>query len=236
MIGYMKMRRAIVMFSGGKDSVAALLIALLQGFEVSAIVTFMPLHSHPWYVHKPLVEYTHLQLKLLSIQKKHIMMPLTSKDRELERLEIKKALENLYAKIPFDYIVLGIIASDAQRTAFLDLCNSIGIKLYTPFWGKDPAQHLLDIVNIGIKFVITAVNAWGLPIEFLGRVVDFSLALRIIELSKRYGFNPSFEGGEAESFVIYTPLFKDKKICIDYEIQSISYFEGYLIPKAIYIC
>ncbi|MEM3226166.1 MAG: ATP-binding protein, partial [Saccharolobus sp.] len=30
----------------------------------------------------------------------------------------------------------------------------------------------------------------------------------IIKAAIRYGFNPAFEGGEAETFVTYAPLFK----------------------------
>lgn len=230
------MKKAVVMFSGGKDSTLALHVVLLQGFEISAIVTFVPSSNHPWYVHRPFTEYTGLQLQLLSMKEKHVTISLSSNEKVLESLEIRRSLENLYEKIPFDYIVLGVIASDAQRTLFLNICDYIGVKLYTPFWGRDPVQHLLDILNVGIEFIITTVNAWGLPVELLGQVVDFAMALKIIELSKKYGFNPSFEGGEAETFVIYTPLFREKKICIDYETHIVSYFEGYVIPKSVYIC
>lgn len=231
-----KVKKAIVMFSGGKDSAFALLVTLLQGFEIPAIVTFIPLSNYPWYVHRPFIEFTDLQLQLLSMSNRHVKIPLTSSERELEKLEIKRSIENLYEKIPFDYIVIGIVASDAQRTLFLDICDAIGVKLYAPFWGKDPAQHLLDVVKTGIEFILTSVNAWGLPVEFLGQVVDLNLALKIIELSKRHGFNPSFEGGEAETFVIYTPLFREKRICVEHKTHVTSYFEGYAVPKKVYIC
>ena len=230
------MLRAIAMFSGGKDSTYALHTALLQGFEIEALVTLRPVLTHPWYVHSPFTEYTRLQAKLMSMENKHIMLLLKARTKDEERAEIKKMIEDLYTKLNFDYIVLGVLASDAQRSLFLDIADSIGVKLYTPLWGRDPAQHLIDVISSGFEFIITSVNAWGLPVNFLGRVVDMEMAMKIIELSKRFSFNPSFEGGEAETFVVYTPLFRDKRICVDYELNIVSDYEGYVKPKNVYVC
>ncbi|MDK6029479.1 diphthine--ammonia ligase [Ignisphaera sp. 4213-co] len=230
------MGKAIAMFSGGKDSTFAVHIALLQGFDIAALVTFKPSSSHPWYIHRPFVEYTNLQTSLLPLKSKHIIIDVATNDKKEEVQEIKKALETLYTKIEFDYIVLGVISSDAQRMLFTEICDSIGIKLYTPFWGKDPSQHLLDIVSSNIEFIITSINAWGLPTKFLGHVIDSKLASEIIALSKRYGFNPSFEGGEAETFVIYTPLFRNHRICVEYDVTIVSEYEGYVKPKNVYVC
>ncbi|MEM0047328.1 MAG: diphthine--ammonia ligase [Ignisphaera sp.] len=224
------------MFSGGKDSVFALHTALLQGFEIAALITFKPSSTHPWYVHSPFVDYTWIQARLLHMEDRHIIIDINSSDRFREQAEIRRALKDITKKIDFDYIVLGIIASDAQRMLFADICEDLGVKLYTPFWGKDPYKHLLDIISSDIKFIITSINTWGLPRVFLGRVIDYELALKIVALSKKYGFNPSFEGGEAETFVIYTPLFGAYKICIEYDIEVVSEYEGYVNPKKVSIC
>jgi uncharacterized protein (TIGR00290 family) len=230
------LRRAAILLSGGKDSVFALHISLLQGFDIATIVTFKPRSAYPWFIHAPFVEYTSLQLRLMSLEDKHRILEIRSEDKEEERKEILKHLENLYNSIGFDYLIAGVIASDAQRTLLLEACDRLGTKLYTPFWGKDPAKHLLDIIRANIEFIITSVNAWGLHVNYLGKIVDLELALNIIELSKRYGFNPSFEGGEAETFVIYTPLFGSKRLCIKFEKHIENEYTGFIVPKSVHIC
>ncbi|MEM0501400.1 MAG: ATP-binding protein, partial [Ignisphaera sp.] len=46
----------------------------------------------------------------------------------------------------------------------------------------------------------------------------------IVTLSRRYGFNAAFEGGEAETLVIDAPHYRSR-ICIDGEILTVSEFE-----------
>lgn len=224
------------MFSGGKDSTFALHTALLQGLEIAALITLKPSSAYPWYVHSPFVDYTRIQAKLLHMEDRHIVVDINSSNKLIEQVEIRRALRDIAKEIDFDYVVLGVIASDSQRMLFADICEDLGVKLYTPFWGKDPYKHLLDIISSGIEFIITSVNAWGLPKAFLGLSIDRGLALKIIELSKKYGFNPSFEGGEAETFVTYTPLFGSYKICIEYDVVAVGEYEGYVKPKNVSLC
>jgi uncharacterized protein (TIGR00290 family) len=49
--------------------------------------------------------------------------------------------------------------------------------------------------------------AMGLDQSWLGRLVD-DVALKELEaIGRRYGLNPAFEGGEAETFVTDGPIF-----------------------------
>jgi uncharacterized protein (TIGR00290 family) len=50
----------------------------------------------------------------------------------------------------------------------------------------------------------------GLGKEWLGRVLDNDAILKLASLSKKYGFNLTFEGGEAETLVVDCPLFSKR--------------------------
>ena len=65
-----------------------------------------------------------------------------------------------------------------------------------------------DLVEEGFKFIITSASAYGFPLELVGKEITRDDVEMIIEAARKYGFNPAFEGGEAETFVIDAPLFK----------------------------
>ncbi|MEM3702218.1 MAG: hypothetical protein QXH93_05815, partial [Conexivisphaerales archaeon] len=54
----------------------------------------------------------------------------------------------------------------------------------------------------------------GLGREWLGRKMDQEATEQLIKLSKKYRFNPSLEGGEGETFVLWMPLYR-KSICVN---------------------
>jgi len=227
------MVRAMVVFSGGKDSVYALHIAFLQGFNIVSLLTFLTTSPHPWYLHKPFTEYTNIQANLMGF--KHMFIELRARDRIEEENEIKNALERITSVYDFDYLVLGVIESDAQRMLFLDIADYLGLKLYIPLWRKDRKKYLIELIKNGIEFIVTSITSWGIPMNILGKIVTEHDVEEIVKRSAIYGFDPAFEGGEAESFVVYAPLFK-RRICVDSKKYIVSEYEGYIIPERIYEC
>jgi len=51
------------------------------------------------------------------------------------------------------------------------------------------------------------VTTAGLDDSWLGREITLEDVKRLTNLGSKYGFNPTFEGGEAETFVVNCPLF-----------------------------
>lgn len=76
----------------------------------------------------------------------------------------------------------------------------------------------------GFKFVITSASAYGFPFDLLGKEITTEDVEKIIERARRYGFNPAFEGGEAETFVTYAPLFKTQ-LKVKGRLRRISEYE-----------
>lgn len=226
-------RKAIAIFSGGKDSTYAIHIALLQGFDIVLLLTFLPESQHPWYLHRPFTEYTDIQARLMGFD--HLIVRLSAGDRLGEEYEVRRVLKMVAGEYDFNYMVLGVIGSYSQRMFFLDIAEDLGVKLYTPLWGKDRRRYLMELVGNGVQFIITSITSWGIPIEMLGKVITEQDVEVLLKRAVLYGFDPAFEGGEAESFVVNAPLFKGR-ICVDGRKHIVSESEGYIVAENVYVC
>jgi len=221
--------RVAVLYSGGKDSTYALHIAWLKGFKVTNLVILAPRRSDSWMFHVPNISWATLQARAMGLP--YVLQP-TSGIKEQELEDLRKALEISIERYNIEGVFAGALLSDYQRMRIAAVCEDLGLRSYTPLWRKDPERYLRELVSMGIRFVITRIAAPGLPKSLLGKIVDEALAERIIELSRRYSFNPSFEGGEAETFVVDAPLFKRRIVIRDHLIREISEYEAELVIRS----
>ncbi len=224
--------KLIALFSGGKDSTYAIHWAYLQGFRIEVLVTFVPKKPESWLLHRPFAEFTALQAEAMGLNHR---LYYVSGDRDREDEEILTYLRDVVREFNAYGIIIGALLSDYQRMRFARIAMELGLKIYSPLWRIDQARYMLEIVRHGIKPMIVSITAYGIPLDFLGKVIDENLVHRILHLAKKYRFNPAFEGGEAETFVIDAPLFK-YRLCVDGEKKVVSSYEGYIVPKEVYLC
>lgn len=216
------------LFSGGKDSTYALHLAMLKGLEIACLVTLKPLREDSWMFHYPSVDFTKLQAKALNLPQ---IFKVTSgiKGEEVKDLDI--AVREAIEKYNVEGIVAGTLLSDYQRMNVMMIAEKYSLETYTPLWRKDQKEYIRDVVKHGIKFIVTEINALGLPMKFLGREITLKDVEEIVKYAEKYKFNPAFEGGEAETLVIDAPMFK-KKLRVEGRVLRISEFSGrYVIKK-----
>ena len=104
--------------------------------------------------------------------------------------------------------------------------------VYNPIWRKNQEEYMMMLLRMGFKFIITRITSMGIPMDLLGKPIEENDVIRLNKLSRKYGFNPAFEGGEAETLVLDTPLMK-KEIIVKGEPVIKSKWEGeFLIKKA----
>ena len=194
-----------VMFTGGKDSTYALHWAVLHAFDVKVLLSVKPKRKDSWMFHYPLVEVTKLQAQALEIPHElHYVSGV--KGREID--EFKEILLDIKERYGIRGLVTGALLSDYQRMNFNIVCEELNLKVYSPLWRKNQERYMIELVESGFKIIITAIHSMGIPVRLLGKVLSISDIHDIIRLSRRYGFNPAFEGGEAETLVVDAPLFK----------------------------
>ncbi|MFP3228256.1 MAG: diphthine--ammonia ligase [Caldisphaera sp.] len=227
-------KKACSLLSGGKDSTYALHKAVELGYEISCIVSIKPFRKDSYMFHFPMVELTSLQTESMGLKKVHHILNITGeKEKEVEELYYE--LSRIRKDNDFNTLVIGGIASQYQLNRFKRLAEKLNIDLFDPQWGVNPEKYMYDLIDYNIRFIITQITTYGIPMDLLGVEVDKEIIKKIIGLSRKYGFHAAFEGGEAETFVIKAPLF-NKGICIESYRKKIGDFEYFLLPKSAYLC
>lgn len=196
------------LFSGGKDSTFAIYRAISQGYEVSCLVTVSPRSEESHLLHHPNIGMTGLQARLMKIPQVSISVDSDSVDIEVNQL--RKALEAAKGQFGIQGIVHGGIRSVFQKSHFEKVCRSLDLAVLSPLWNVDEKSYLRELVQSGFEFVITSVGAQGLDEQWLGKEITVQDVEKLIAASTKFGFNLSFEGGEAETFVIACPLFSGR--------------------------
>jgi uncharacterized protein (TIGR00290 family) len=96
----------------------------------------------------------------------------------------------------------------------------------------DEIELLNQVVDNGIKAIISGVFAFPLEKEMLGKTIDKEMIKKLKILKEKYSINPAGEGGELETTVLDAPLFKKRIEIDDFEIKYENYSGVFEITKA----
>ena len=219
-------RRFCSLLSGGKDSNYALYKALQEGWEPSCVLVVESDREDSWMFHTPHVRLALLQLEAMGLRGKAILEKVSGvKEREVSELE--EILSRLHKERGFDVIVAGALASRYQYERVKRIASRLGVDVYAPAWQDDPWEYMKELVREGFRFIIIRIAVMGLPPRLLGVPVHLVLE-EILVRSRRYGFHPAFEGGEAETLVYDAPHYR-LKICLQGRRVSAGMFEHNLV-------
>lgn len=225
------MTGAAVLFTGGKDSVYALHKAIWSGLNVKALASIIPHYKYSMLYHQP--NYTVLMAQAYALK-----IPLETIGLYDPRKE-EEALRELLCRIRDSYgvrvVVMGGIKSAFQKNAFSRVAEAIGLELYAPNWGVEEKEYMKELLDHDIEFTLISITSMGIPHNLLGRTITRSELDELTKLSIKYGFNLSFEGGEAETVVINAPLFK-YRLAVYGRVLEISEYEGYFEIKKVSVC
>ena len=198
--------RFCAMYTGGKDSCYSLHWAVLHGLEPACLVTFRAPGWESMLFHYPNVELVRLHSEAMGIP---VYYHTVEGDEYRATVE---AFREARRRCGCSVIVAGATASDYQRLRFAMAALEAGLEVLTPIWGVDQAEYMRWLVEDGFVFILTSVQAYGLPPEYLGRPVTREMVEDIVRRAELYGFNPAFEGGEAETLVLDAPLFRKRLV------------------------
>ena len=218
------MKLAII-YSGGKDSNMALLLAKREGHEIKCLINIMPENKYSYMFHYPNADLTNLQAIALELP---LIQIKTKGEKEKELDDLKKAIKQAIKEYKIDGIAIGGIKSNYQGSRFEKIAQELKIKVFCPLWQKDELEVIRDLKKEKFKTIFVNVAADRLNKSFLNKeITDY---IGFFEKNRKI-LNPAGEGGEYESLVLDMPMFKKRIEIIDYDIKEISENEAEMIIK-----
>jgi diphthine-ammonia ligase len=200
--------RLAALYSGGKDSTFAIYRAKEMRHEVVCLVTMHPVADDSMLFHYPNSWIAKYLSDAMEIPVMEFTVKSKSKDDEIKALE--EAVAQAKSRHGIQGVVYGGIASNYQKQAFEEICGRQGLAAIAPLWNVEPLKYMNELLERGFKIMIVGVSAMGLDKEWLGRQLNKTSLAKLAALSKKHGFNLTFEGGEAETLVTDCPLFLKK--------------------------
>lgn len=214
-----------IIYSGGKDSNMAMLLAKRVGYEIKCLINIKPENKYSYMFHYPNADLTNLQAKALDFP---LIQVKTKGEKEKELDDLKKALKKAIKKYKIETIAIGGIKSSYQGTRFEKIAKSLKLGVFCPLWQRDELDILKELKKEKFKTIFVNIAADKLNKSFLNKeITDY---IDFFEKNKNI-LNPAGEGGEYESLVLDMPLFRKRIDVVDYEIKEISENEAEMIIK-----
>jgi len=193
------------LFSGGKDSTYAIHLAKKQGHDVVCLLSIFPKSDESHFLHHPNLKWTKLQSESMNIPQ--LTIHSNSDETKDEIIAMEKLLQNAKKEFHIDGLVHGGIKSKFQKEKFETLCLKLNLISIAPLWETNPKEYMNELIDSNFHFMMITVSSDGLDEQWLGKLILKSDIILLNNLSKKFGFNLNFEGGESETFVINCPLF-----------------------------
>jgi len=214
-----------VLFSGGKDSCLALHKVLKQGHEILYLLNVFPETEDSFMFHKPDLNLLKKQAEELGIE---LIVKKTKGEKEKELGDLRKLIGKI--KDDVEGIVVGGIASSYQGKRIKKICDDLNLKFIAPLWDYKPEDIWKELLKEKFEVVLTKISCEGLEKKWLGEIIDDKKFLELKKLAEKYKFRIDFEGGEAETSVLYMPEFKNN-IKIEFGIDSEGGYRHFLKIK-----
>lgn len=202
--------KAVILYSGGKDSTMAVYQAMKNNDEVYALLAMVSKNKESYMFHVPnihMVDYCAAAMEIPTVD------VLTDGVKEEELEDVENALMRLKQK-GVECVYSGALESVYQKSRIDNICKRIGLKSVSPLWHVDAVEYMRQLVDEGFEVIISSVSAYGLTKNWLGKTITHEVIDELMELNEKYGVHPAFEGGEAETLVLDAPFY-DRKIVVD---------------------
>lgn len=196
------MKKAVVCWSGGKDSCLALYRLLKEDYEVVCLLSMVSEEHARNHAHG-------IQLEILKMQAEALSLPLMMVDSAGEyESSLKKALFKLKEEKAVEYIAFGSLYVEEDVKWNQQVSIESGLKpLFPVFSSKETARDLLhDFITLGFDSIVCRASADYLDQTWTGRKLDW----RFFEEIQQTACCPMGELGEYHTFVINGPIFNAK--------------------------
>jgi len=218
-----------IMWSGGKDGAYAGYLMEKHNYKIKCLLTMKSRNKYSYMFHTPNIDIAQSQADAMMLP---ILFQETIGEKEDELEDMKKLLVNAKKKFKIDGIVTGALFSHYQRERIEKVADEIGLKIFSPLWHKNQEEEMRELIDSGFKIMFSSVAADGLDDSWLNKIITHTDINKLTKLRDKIGLNVAGEGGEFESLVIDSPMFKKNMIIKKSHIEkedTLNYF--YIIDE-----
>ncbi len=192
------------LFSGGKDSNYSLFLASKK-HEIKCLISLIPKNKESFMFQSQGNEYIKFQARCLNIP---IIEFETEGEKEEELNDLKKAIKLAMKKFGIEGVVSGAIKSTYQASRIQRICNDLNLYCINPLWQINEENYLKNLMKNKFKIIIISIASFPLVKKYVGKVLDNNFTKKLKKLNYENNLSMIGEGGEFETFVIDSPLFK----------------------------
>lgn len=193
--------KVVVSWSSGKDSAFALHRIKRQGkFEIVGLLTTLNQEYARVAMHGVREELLQMQMDALGLPAEMVMLP-DPCDDETYRQRIGCCLERLRERDVKQVVFGDLYLEDIRQYREAQMQGS-GIGLLFPLWRQDTAQLAREMIESGLRAVVTCVDQRQLSADFAGRQYD----QRFLD-DLPPNVDPCGENGEFHTLVTAGPMF-----------------------------
>ncbi len=201
------MEKALVSWSGGKDSAIALYEILKnKRIEISALLTTVTEGYDRISMHGVRRILLERQAAALGLPLEIVFIPRNASNGDYER-NMGQTLEK-YRQAGVATVVFGDIFLEDVRKYREDKLAPLNMQGVFPIWKRDTKELAHSFTALGFKAVTTCVDTQALDGRFVGRQIDEKFFFDLPPNVDACG-----ENGEFHSFVYDGPIFKERIAC-----------------------
>lgn len=192
------MKKALVSWSGGKDSCYATMQAMAQGYQPEILLNVLNEEGSFSRSHR-------ISKSILEAQAKLFQKPICLISASWQEYETKftAALKTLKEQYSLAYAIFGDIDLQAHRDWEEKVCAAAGLQAVLPLWQQDRQALVLEMLQSGIETMIVSCNE-TMGERFLGK----QLTSELIDELEDLGIDPCGENGEFHTLVTDCKLFQ----------------------------
>lgn len=208
------MKKAVVLWTGGKDSALALLESL-DIYSIDRLVTFVPEFETEFLAHP--VKLMKIQAESMGLR--HQCMTI--------REPYDESYKNAIAQLKHDQIetlITGDISTVGNQPNWIKQCSHGILNTHMPLWDTN-RKELLEKIEINQLDVVCSLSyKQYFKRTITGKHFDLSLINHLLKLEETTGIDPCGENGEYHTCVLSAPFFRYKIKLLDVKINEMDEF------------
>ncbi|MGI8599872.1 MAG: diphthine--ammonia ligase [Chitinophagaceae bacterium] len=192
------MNKAIVAWSGGKDSCYAMMQAKKTGIEAVLLLNVLNEEGNISRAHGIPFEILQAQAKSCNID----LYCVASSWKDYEQ-KFFNALETLKKQYGASHVIFGDIDLAEHREWNEKICIKAELEAVFPLWKQDRKELVLEMIDDGMKAMMVSCNDY-MGKGYIGKILDGDL----VEALEAKGIDPCGEEGEFHTLVVECEIFK----------------------------